>query len=201
MTSGPRARCLFGSLLAAAALPAVAQGGLSAAQTEWLWPQIQARITLQTAAPSPLATTPIGPFATQARGADGAGRVVQGAGVLGDYFLYARPAFGSLRATSGLLLGHAGGAPTGGLALAPRVAVGLLEGGGGAEPALAQTYLGLGYDSPPLWGGLAITADLGFAASRWGGVGRALAGQHGWDAAVRELRLSPHLQLGLRYAF
>lgn len=200
MTFGPRTRRAVGlsTVVAAAATlaaPARAQIGTGTLPVEWLWPQIQARITLQTAALSPLGTVPFADLAP-------AGRVLQGAHVLGDFVLAARPGLGSLRATSGLLFGQAGGAPVSGLALAPRLSIGLLEGAAApGEPRAGRAYLGLGYDSPALWGNLSIHADLGFAAAQWGGVGRALAGQSGWDAAVRELRLTPQLQLGLRFAF
>lgn len=200
MTLGPRTRRALGlatvvAMAAAVATPARAQIGTGTLPVEWLWPQIQARITLQTAAPSPLGAVPFADVSPT-------GRALLGAGVLGDFVLAARPGLGSLRATSGLLFGQAGGAPVSGLALAPRLSIGLLEGVAAVgELPSGRAYLGLGYDSPALWGNLSIHADLGFAAAQWGGIGRAVAGQNGWDAAVRELRLTPQLQLGLRYAF
>jgi hypothetical protein len=51
---------------------------------------------------------------------------------------------------------------------------------------------------------LSITADLGWVAERPGAagqVGRALFGNQGMDSALRDLRVSPVLQLGMRYTF
>ncbi len=95
-----------------------------------------------------------------------------GTAVLGDY-VFAPLRFGSLRASGGLMLGN--------------------------ESASSAPYLGLGFSSLTLASGLALNADLGWIAE--GSLGRALFGSQGSQAALRELRLAPVLQLGLRYAF
>lgn len=105
-------------------------------------------------------------------------------GVFGDY-VFARPALGNLRATSGLLSAQAGGLPV----AAPAA----------AEADLGQAYIGLGIDSTPLWPGLRLSADLGVAASRPGA--GAYGARIGPGAPARDLRLAPRLQFGLRYAF
>jgi hypothetical protein len=49
-----------------------------------------------------------------------------------------------------------------------------------------------------------LSAELGLVAERpsaVGGFGRALLGTQEMDLAVREMRLAPVLQFGLRYAF
>jgi hypothetical protein len=73
----------------------------------------------------------------------------------------------------------------------------------GDNPA-AMPYLGLGFTGSPWHGGLALTADLGLVAERpgaAGNVGRAVFGNQGLDGALRELRLSPVLQLGVSVQF
>lgn len=200
--SSPLGALVAGAVVLAAALPAVAQNGIVAPHDHWLWPNLQARVTLQTAALSPVTAAPL------ARQVDsGALRGVQGGALFGDY-IFARPGYGDFRATSGLLVGSLGGAPAHSLSIG-RVALSVLDGAsasgstGPAEPG-ALPYLGLGYSSPTLWGGLSVTADLGMVAGRPGGftsVGKALFGNQAMDLALRELRLQPVLQFGVRYAF
>lgn len=181
-------------------LPALANQGLVAASGEWLWPQLQARVTLQTASLTPLALARMAdPTAAVARG-------VQGGALLGD-FVFATPSFGNFRATSGVMLGNAAGAPVLSAAPSARLAVTVLDNGAnyGTSEALATLpYLGLGYSSPALWRGLSLNADLGLVAGRpsgLAGVGRAIFGNQPMDSAVRDLRLAPVLQLGVRYSF
>ena len=60
-------------------------------------------------------------------------------------------------------------------------------------------YLGLGF-SGALWrNSLAVTADVGMVAG--GSLGKALLGNQGVERALRDLRLAPVLQLGVRYTF
>ncbi|GMV46848.1 MAG: hypothetical protein AMXMBFR66_22460 [Pseudomonadota bacterium] len=181
------------------ALPALAQNGLLPPATDAVWPALEWRITLQTAPLGPLPAT-----ALAAHGEAAAQRTVQGGALLGDY-VFARKPLGSLRATGGLVLGTLSGTPTLVPAAGSRLGLNLLEGplaAGGDTGALP--YLGLGYSSPLLWRTLSVTADLGLVAGRpsgMAGVGRALFGQQAMDVALRELRLAPMLQLGVRYAF
>jgi hypothetical protein len=193
------------SVLAAAAtlvlpLSAAANQGIVASAGEWLWPQLQARITVQTAALTPL---------SMARLADptvAGARSVYGASLLGDY-VFATPSLGNFRATSGVMLGSPGGAPMLFATPAPRVGVTVLEGGfgnGGSEGPSTVPYVGLGYSSAALWRSVSLSADVGLVAGRpagLGGLGRAVLGNQAMDAAVRDLRLAPVLQLGVRYSF
>jgi release factor glutamine methyltransferase len=187
--------------LALAALGGGAWGGsgLIAPQGDWLWPQVQVRITVQSAALSPLAGTSLAGAQGQATPYG-----IQSGALLGEVVL-ARPSYGIFRATSGVLLGQTAGAPLRDLALGDRIGVSLFEGVAGPQGQIAtpitQPYVGLGYRSPEVWGGLSLSADLGFTAAGLGGVGRALAGQQAWDLALRDLRLAPLLQFGLRYSF
>ena len=180
-----------------------AADGLRAPAAETLWPQWQARLSLQAGVVSPLALTPLGDGAPTQRG-------VQGAALLGDYYFVTSSWLGGFRASGGLLVGSQGGVPLFNATAGGRWGLAVNSGGsalgyGPSDAGTAATYLGLGYTSPR-WqhSGLALTADLGVAAERPGaavGVGRALFGNQGSDQALREMRLSPMLQVGLRYSF
>ncbi len=159
-----RAQGLLSSLMLLP-LAALAAGGLAAPEPDAVWPQWQARITLQSVAVSPLAmsrpldTTPV------LRGSTGTA-------LLGDY-VFAPVRFGSFRASGGLMLG--------------------------SEPSSSVPYLGLGFSSLALASGLSLNADLGVVPES--SPSRTLLGSQGNQAALREMRLAPVLQLGLRYAF
>lgn len=194
-------------LVAAAAgsltpIAALANQGLVAQASEWLWPQLQARITVQTSALAPSTLMRLGdPGAAAPRG-------VQGGALLGDYVL-STPGFGNFRATSGIMLGGPGGAPVLNATPSSRLGVTVLDLGNGAFGAgsdgpLTLPYLGLGYSSASLWRSFSLSADVGLVAGRpagLSGLGRAMFGNQPMDAAVRDLRLAPVLQLGVRYSF
>lgn len=187
---------------------AQANQGLVATAGEWLWPQLQARITVQTAVLTRVALS--GPSDTGLPAARG----VQGAAVLGDY-VFAAPAFGNFRATSGVMLGTPAGAPVLEATANSRLGMTMLDGGYGSygnygnygkgtDGPSTLPYLGLGYSSPALWRSLSVSADVGLVAGRpagLSGLGRAMLGNQAMDAAVRDLRLAPVLQLGVRYSF
>jgi hypothetical protein len=196
-------RLCLATLAVASAAPAVqAAEGLVAPAAETLWPRWQARIAVQAASVSALNASAL--FDAQA-----AQRGVQGGALFGDYY-FARPSFGSFRASGGVMSGAFGGLP-----LAQASAAGSMVGlslsgstlpahGAGTEAGAALPYLGLGFTGAPWRNGLAISADLGMVAERPSaamGVGRAVFGNQGMDMALRELRLSPVLQLGVRYSF
>ncbi len=188
-------KALVGLGLAWASAGAVAGPGLAVPSPEALWPQWGARVALHTSAYSPVGAIALAP-------ADG--RQAVGASLLGDY-TFATPGFGSFRASGGLLFGSAGGAPML-LANGPsRVGLALLQAdGGSAENMATLPYLGLGFSSQLFGPQLAVSADLGWVAERpgaLGGLGRAVFGNAGAAEAWRQLRVSPVLQLGLRYAF
>ena len=192
----------LGLSLSFAALPIAvhASDGLLVPAADTLWPQWQARIAVQTAAVSPLGLsrlleggTPHGSW--------------QGGALLGDYY-FATPSFGSFRASGGLMFGSTGGAPLLSAAVGSRLGLALQSTGSqptpGAESAGTLPYLGLGFTSAAWRRSLSLTADLGWVAeqpSAAAGVGRALFGTQGKENAWRELRLSPVLQVGLRYTF
>ncbi|MBC7940072.1 MAG: hypothetical protein H7Z19_09970 [Chitinophagaceae bacterium] len=190
----------LGLVLSLVAAPwACAAEGLLAPSPDSLWLGLRARITVQTAAVSPLSLTGL---------ADGGQRGLQGGAVLGDYF-FARPSFGGFRATSGVLMGSQAGAPLLAATAGPRLGLAVTSGtntaaGLGSENWAATPYLGLGFNSETRSGGLSLSADLGWVAegvATGGSLDRALLGIQGADSARRELRLSPMLQVGVRYAF
>jgi hypothetical protein len=177
--------------LLAAALPATAADGLMVRSPENVWPQWHARIELQTVTLTPLATSPWLDSGAAQRG-------LKGGAVLGDYYFSASEA--GFRASGGLMMGPLGGAFSASAAAGSRLGLSLSNlGSFGSTSNDTVPYLGLGFTGLPGRGGLAITADVGLVAA--GSVSRALFGNQGMDMALRELRLSPVLQLGVRYQF
>ncbi len=164
--------------LALAGTAAAAAQGLLTPSTDTLWPALGARISLQTAEVSPLSLTSLADGSANTRG-------LKTAAVLGDYF-FAQPGWGSFRATSGLMMGTQSSAA-------------------GANDARAATpYLGLGFNSQPGKGAFSLSADLGLVAETSAPLsasGRPLLGIQGNDGIRRDLRLSPLLQLAMRYSF
>jgi hypothetical protein len=174
--------CLPAILIGTLCLSGATQAadGLSVPNSDAAWPRWQARVNVQ-------------PMLTGAP--EGAPRTYSAA-LLGDYYFPLASWLpltreGGLRATSGLIT-------TSGFRI-PRDTLSL------AEPPDAQPYLGLGYTHLALRGGWGFSADVGFvaqspqAAVRFG---RALLGNgQSLDDAVRNLRLTPLVQLGVRYTF
>jgi len=169
--------------------------GLSPPKPDSLWPQLQARVQLQTASLLPFGTA-------KAMG-------VTGGAVLGDYLLV-QPSFGVFRATGGIVLGSLAGAPL--YKALPGQAPGLSVQGHGLQPAFLSVpdnpqplpYFGLGFSAAPLGSGFSMSADFGLVSQSPGSsveLGRALLGNQGVERAFRELRLSPMAQLSVRYAF
>ena len=188
--------------LAACALsgPALAGSGLVAPDPSTLWPLWQARIAVQTAGLTPLGLVhPLDSSTPQ--------RAWQGGALLGDYN-FAMPAYGTFRASGGLMVGALGGAPLMSASSGPRLGWSLQTQGQapytGADAPGTVPYLGFGFTGAAWRQSLSITADLGLVAERpgaAGSVGRAIFGNQGMQSALREMRLSPLLQLGMRYTF
>ena len=185
---------------AVAAFTAHAADGLVAPAAETLWPQWQARITVLTAASSSLATAGLD--------SGSAPRGLQGGALLGDYY-FALPALSGFRASGGLLSGGLGGLPLFSANAGPRLGLSVVGSNSpanqpGAEGPATVPYLGLGFTGALWRTGLAITADVGVVAERptaAAGLGRAVFGTQGAERSMRELRLAPVMQLGMRYTF
>lgn len=186
--------------LAAAGLAHAGQGdGLKWQDDSLSWARWQARLALSQ--PAPLWRATLG-------GDDGTGFKPRSVSIMGDY-LFARlqsanGAAGVLRATSGLVVGPRPalwiGQPGGSAGnLAPeRRLLGDLRGDPSALP-----YVGIGYSGLSGRSGWNFSADFGLMALGAGNavrLGRSGAYQ-GLDDLVRELRLTPVLQVGASYAF
>lgn len=73
-----------------------------------------------------------------------------------------------------------------------------------AQGVSALPYVGIGYSDYSLKSGWGFWADVGLLVqnpSSAAGLGRTLSGTQGVDDLVRELQLSPMLQLGVNYSF
>ena len=178
-------RCVIGWFVASSACAALAADGLSVPASASNWARWQPRLELSDLAGVRLgAGSTDGPIALRA--------ALLGDYDLGDFGLSLPRTTGRFRATSGLLFGlkSPAGAPqpwTGADALPP-----------------SAPYLGLGYTGWLTKSGLSFSADVGLTADYPGGtwrLGRALLGNQGNDATLRELRLQPRLQLGMQYTY
>ena len=193
---------LFGMLSLAMVGAAAADGRGFVVDPERLsWPSLQARLQLST---EPLAPS-IGAF-------DGAALRPRSAALFGDYYV-SRPFFGhtgGVRLTSGVVTGPRGAVFGPGQATAPGpFGISLASRGAGStladingESTQTLPYLGIGYSGSSLRGGFSFSADLGLTAQNGGNqrLSRALTSQT-LDDTLRELRLTPVLQLGVSYRF
>jgi hypothetical protein len=165
----------------------LAAEGLSPPLGEAVWPQWQARVTLYSQVLLPVSLAGAADLSPRAALPSGS--------ALGDYYFSAAslrgwPALVGLRATGGLVFGSRG-----------------LWGGPAATDLASEavgtaSYIGLGYSGLVARGTWGITADVGWlaeAATSRGGT--ALLGVQGQERSLRELRLSPLLQLGLHHSF
>jgi len=177
-----RSALLLWIALSALTRAAVAADGLAPPDGHAVWPQWQARLTVNSTVLAPVSLT------ERAEAANAPRTTIPSTALFGDYYFDAPglrlPAtVGGLRATSGLVTSTRA-QPQG--------------------PSDTVPYLGVGYTGLAVKGRWGFTADLGLTvenASSAGQIGRALFGNQGFDNALRELRLSPVLQVGVRYAF
>jgi len=181
---------------------AVAAQGLTVNLDRLAWPQWQARMQVTT---QPIAPTPLW--------SDGEGGLRPRSGALFSDYYVAKPQFGQsggLRVTSGVVLGPRGavfGAAqttvASGVAVSSTMRSGLpLSADANGDNTLAWPYVGVGYSDSSVRGGWGFSADLGLAAQNFGlqRAARSL-GNQSLDDFVRDLRLTPVLQLGVSYRF
>jgi hypothetical protein len=135
------------------------------------------------------------------------------AALFGDYYV-SRPFFGSaggMRLTSGLVTGPRGAVFGPGQAMAPspfgfsavsRGPASSMPADANGEGTQTLPYVGIGYSGSSVSGGWGFSADLGIAAENAGNqrLMRSLMSQS-LDDTLRELRLTPVLQLGVSYRF
>lgn len=175
--------------------------GLTLPAAETLWPQWRARITLLTTGGGALALAPLSDSGAAPSG-------LRGGALVGDY-VFATPAFGQFRASGGLLSGHLSGLPLASALAGQRLGVAVQRSvapvwAPGSDTPATLPYIGFGFSGAAGLAGLSLTADLGLVAERPEaaiGVGRALFGTQGMESSLRELRLAPVMQLGVRYTF
>jgi hypothetical protein len=185
---------------------AAADGGLKVAAAGGFWSDVQTKLRFSAAvvdtAP-PLAGYPMMVVAQE--------YVPLGASLGGDYYFSkdlaaGRPPSG-LRA-SGALLIRQPGVSLSDLAWQSRATTSLATPLRLPDPAnqglSAMPYLGIGYSDYSLKTGWGFWADIGLVVQSPGnslGMSRVLSGSQSVDDLVRELRLSPMLQLGVNYSF
>ena len=184
-------------------------------------PRWQGRVLLGTGPSS----NALGNAAEKFSSANGA-VTVRSFSVLGDYYFGNRVANraamgeprdalgGGFRATSGLLVGQRSGAfpmPTAlGAANSARnfsvdlrsAQLPMAEQASGESNAVP--YVGLGYTGASAKGGWGFSADVGVMALNPGSavkLGRVVGGTQNLDDVLREMRVSPTLQLGVSYSF
>ena len=206
-------RWLALSAAAFAPLTAWAEGdGLSTDADRVPWARFQGRLSYA-------ATTPL--VGNGGTSVDGTGLQVSGLSLMGDVYFGAasgrdKTAAGGFRATSGVIVGTRSMlwstpavAPAGGLLNVDRRLFGPSASGlgysndpnndGGTVP-----YVGIGYSSPAARSGWSFSADLGLVSLSPGNVvrlGRVFGGGQSLDEVVRDMRLTPVLQLGASYSF
>lgn len=180
-----------------------AGNGLAAPDGREVWPQWQARVTLSTATLDRVSISTSPDARPQRLG-------LQSGALLGDYYfdlpgLRVPALLGGLRASSGLVIGPRSQALSGAGLLRSGQPFGLAVRSPGLallddRPLDATPYVGLGYTALGANGAFSISADLGLVAEH-PGAGRALFGAQGFDSALRAMRLSPLLQVGVSYSF
>ncbi len=174
------------------------------------WPRWQGRLSIGTSAPAR--------NAEMAR-ADSGGLKVRSFSLMGDYY-FAGPVLstvtaGGFRATSGLIAGArssnylSGGSSS----LSGRAfSIDQRSAAWASPPSLAEQaselgavpYLGVGYTGLSSKGRWGFSADVGVMALSPGStvkLGRVLGGGQSLDDVLREMRLSPLLQVGVSYSF
>ncbi len=143
------------------------------------------------------------------------GLKTDGMSLMADYYFRAEPrAAGSsegFRATSGLLVGPraqflGNQVPGSGAFGLSRRVFGTAAGPYTADSgeAAAVPYIGIGYTGLAGRGGWSFSADLGLMSLQPGSAirfGRVANGSQSLDDVIREMRLSPVLQVGVSYAF
>jgi hypothetical protein len=180
--------------------------GTNTNHEQFQWARWQGRLSLGSTAPA------------WQLGVEGAANKLSSASLMGDYYfgrsLFSGPGgLGGFRATSGLVIGQRGVLSTGqpGLGAGSSFSIGSRLFGQApapypAEPNIDNTampYLGVGYTGLSVRSGWSFSADLGMVAQSPGSArfGRSLGSSQSLDDAVREMRLSPLLQLGVSYSF
>ncbi len=182
--------------------------GLRALASDDLWPRWQTRLQ---AAPS----FSLWQHALTAQAAGQAGQ--ESISLFGDFYfsrpLQANQATTGFRATSGVIIGPLGSPvlsafgpdASRGLGFGASIArAGQFDSRGSGSSLDATPYLGVGYSSGSVAAGWGFSADIGVVArhaSPGAKFGRVLNGSQPVDDLLREMRLSPLLNVGVSYSF
>ena len=196
---------LAGALAALPLSPAMAAGGdgLKASSSQIPWARWQGRLSLVTAND---------PWRL---GVEGPAIKVRSASLMGDYYfgrsLTSPNQLAGMRATSGLIFGPRSalstGQPVG--ANGSAFSIGSRSSGRAAQPygsdpanesSATLPYLGIGYTGLSPRSGWGFSADLGLVAKSPANALRA-GGSQSLDDLVRDMRMTPLLQLGASYSF
>jgi hypothetical protein len=209
------ARWMRDATIAAAAASAcwlVHAEGLKPPSDTMPWARWQARLALGT---TPAPQWRSGADLQDHRLSSGVGS----ASLMGDYYFSRSLAAGGVasgfRATSGLIVGprtalwtaRPNGMTVGSPLQVERRLFDLHTGSVGSDAATPDSatlpYLGVGYSGLSLRGGWSVNADLGLVALAPGSVkfGRMFGGTQSVDELLRDLRLTPVIQLGVSYSF
>ena len=174
------------------------------------WTRLQGRIAYAASVPE---------WRSELAGFQGSGLKVRGVSVMGDIYFGAESASharNGFRATSGILFGShnqlwgssATASPGASVSVDRRLfgqvsaAPGILTDSGADAGTLP--YIGIGYSSLVSRSGWSFSADLGVVSLSPGSavrLGRVFGGGQSLDDVVRDMRLTPVLQLGVSYAF
>ncbi len=180
--------------------------GTALGSNQLSWARWQGRLSLGTAA------TP------WRLGAENPAPKLSSASLMGDYYfsrsLTGPLQLGGFRATSGLIFGPRSMLSIGqpGLSTGSAFSIASRSFGQAAMPyandaaneSTTLPYLGVGYTNLSVRSGWSFSADLGLVAQSAGSagrLGRSLYGSQSLDDAVREMRMTPLLQLGVSYSF
>ncbi len=196
-----------GSLLLFTAHANAEGNGLKAAVGDDLWPRWQVRV---------LATPSFSLWRHAASEYHAAAREHHDSlSLLGDYYFSRQPVdtsvAGGFRATSGLIIGPLGSHVLSAFGSSSRTSLGagIARSGWPDSGALStrldtSTYLGVGYTNISAKSGWGFSADIGVVASNGGSAarfGRASNVGQSLDEQLREMRLSPLLNIGVSYSF
>jgi hypothetical protein len=207
------ARYFASTWLACLIGPVLADEGLKVGVAGDFWSGTQTSIRLNAAMPS---TAPLG--LASLRGSSGSGHLPIGATLLGDYYFSSPPVDAlntrsGLRASSGLMFRQPGvslsnlawGSHTStAFGMPARLSLPAGSSDLSTESFSTLSYVGFGYSGMSLKSGWGFWADVGLVAQSPGsalGLGRVLSGTQSLDDLLRELRLSPLVQVGVNYAF
>jgi hypothetical protein len=165
------------------------------------WDRLQGRLAFSTSGL---------PLRTEANNLNATGTKVTSIALIGNYYLNPSLSLNQLtmhglRATSGFAMGQRSawwglpGGANGSFMVDRRTSY-----GDTADSSLSgsTSYFGIGYTgvigSKGSWG---FSADLGVMSLNPGRIGRVFSGSQNLDDMVRDLRLSPVMQLGISYSF